>query len=156
MFPVAVPGRVATLLPNLDEEENLLLGFVYICDVDAAMGPRVLAVLTSFATVCKLGGAGILLGTSPPRSTSVFRALAAGSGTVTISEGRSSIGIAMGVLRPEGLCFAVVDGGCISLRAFIPDSGSSASARGGGLLCGMKLPGGIMPERFMTPCSLLS
>jgi hypothetical protein len=115
-------------------------------DVDDARA-RAPVGLTPLATF----GAGILRERgSPPCSANVFRNLEAGSGTAGVSDLFGSICTARGSLQPDGLCFA---GGGIVLRAFVPDSGNSLSAREGEVMW-ERFDGGLIPERcFIMPCN---
>lgn len=134
-LPYAVDAlwEMPTLPPSAEAEGCRDVGFEASRDVDAAI-PRAVMLLTPFGMGRDVVGAGIFrrMG-SPAASTSVFRCFEAGSGTGKVSILHGSYCRKVGALQPEGLCLLDA-GGSIALRAFMPDSCNSPSARccGGG------------------------
>lgn len=124
-------------------------------DVDAEK-PRSFLATVLLALVERgraLGGAvGLRLTGSPALSASVLRTFVAGSGTGVVNILSGSRDGGRNDLQLEGLCFALVIGGGIPLRAFMLPFCSSARGRGGDEIWGRREAGFGRAEAFLRSC----
>lgn len=144
-------GAPPTLPLRVEAAGCLAVGFVVARDVDAA-SPRGTMLLIPL-DILDGGGFSREMG-SPACSARVFRCLKAGSGTGVVSDLSGATDIGRGNIQPEGLCFAVGIG--IPLRALAPASCNSPRARVGDEVMLEKVEGGLMPERFVVPYTMVA